>query len=324
VTCRVLGTGRAALWIQEENGQGDLVGRASFGYPPDQDPASGRRFASSVAHRWLERTEPFVLEPSDLAGLPDDPVPMAAGRIAVAPLKLEGGRVGALTATIGDRNVDERELRLLAGLAHQAKLAIESAENYDNLERTFVSTVASLANALEANDEYSSSHARWTTDMALLVGHELGLERDALKRLELGALFHDIGKIGIPSEILQKPGPLTDDEFEIVRRHPELGEKILAPIERLEDVRPIVRASHERWDGLGYPDGLSALAIPVEARIVLVCDAFHAMTTDRTYRARLPLDEAVRRLQAESGSQFDPGVVEAFTRLFDSGDVLPV
>jgi HD-GYP domain-containing protein (c-di-GMP phosphodiesterase class II) len=239
-------------------------------------------------------------------------------------LKLERGRVGALTATLGDRAIEARELRLLAGLAHQSKLAIENAEHYDNLERTFVSTVASLANALEANDEYTSSHARWITDMALLVGRELRLDREALKRLEFGALFHDIGKIGIPSEILQKPGPLTDEEFEIVKQHPELGERILAPIDRLADVRPIVRACHERWDGLGYPDGKAELEIPIEARIVLVCDAFHAMTTDRPYRGRLPAEEAVRRLRASAGSQFDPNVVESFTRLFDSGAVLAV
>jgi diguanylate cyclase (GGDEF)-like protein len=324
VTCRVLGTKRAALWIQEERGLGDLVGRASFGYAAGEDPAEGRRFARSLAHEWLEREEPFVLEPSDLAGIPDVPNVTRIHRFVIAPLKLEGGRVGALTATIGDRTIEERELRLLAGLAHQAKIAIESAEHYGNLERTFVSTVASLANALEANDEYTSSHARWITDMSLLVGRELQLDRDAMKRLEFGALFHDIGKIGIPSELLQKPGALTDEEFEIVKQHPELGEKILAPIERLADVRPIVRACHERWDGLGYPDGKRGLEIPVEARIVLVCDAFHAMTTDRPYRTRLPVEEAVRRLGASSGSQFDPTVVAAFNRLYATGNVLPV
>jgi HD-GYP domain-containing protein (c-di-GMP phosphodiesterase class II) len=157
--------------------------------------------------------------------------------------------------------------------------------------------------------------------MALLVGRELELDRDALKRLELGALFHDIGKIGIPNEILQKPGPLTDEEFEIVKEHPELGEKILAPIDRLADVRPIVRACHERWDGLGYPDGKSGDDIPIEARIVLVCDAFHAMTTDRPYRGRLESDVAVGRLVESAGSQFDPHVVGAFTRLYDAGRV---
>jgi HD-GYP domain-containing protein (c-di-GMP phosphodiesterase class II) len=220
--------------------------------------------------------------------------------------------------------LDDRQMRLLAGLAHQAKLAIESAEHYLSLERTFVSTVAALANALEAKDDYTASHARWITDMSMLVGRELAFDRDTMKRLELGALFHDIGKIGIPSEILQKPGPLTDEEFEIVKEHPELGEKILAPIERLEDVRPIVRACHERWDGLGYPDGKSGTDIPVEARVVLVCDAFHAMVTDRPYRGALPHDEAVRRLRESSGTQFDPIAVEAFIRLFEAGSILPL
>jgi HD-GYP domain-containing protein (c-di-GMP phosphodiesterase class II) len=263
-----------------------------------------------------------VLEPTDLAGI--DGGDAGRSRYVVAPLKLEHNRVGALSATIGDRVFGDRQMRLLTGLAHQAKLAIESAEHYLSLERTFVSTVAALANALEAKDDYTASHARWITDMSMLVGRELRLDRDALKRLELGALFHDIGKIGIPTEILQKPGPLTDAEFEIVKEHPELGEKILAPIERLEDVRPIVRACHERWDGLGYPDGKSGAQIPVEARVVLVCDAFHAMATDRPYRARLSHEEAVRRLRESAGTQFDPTAVDAFVRLYEAGSVLPL
>jgi HD-GYP domain-containing protein (c-di-GMP phosphodiesterase class II)/putative methionine-R-sulfoxide reductase with GAF domain len=322
VTARVLQTERAMLWIEEEGEPHDLVARAAFGYAHAGD-RDGRRFPQELAHTWLERTEPFILEPSDLEAMPGVD-PTSTSRIVVAPLKLEGNRVGALTATIGERTLEERQLRLLAGLAHQAKLAIESAEHYESLERTFLSTVAALANALEAKDEYTSTHARWITDMSLLVGKELELDRDALKRLELGALFHDIGKIGIPSEILQKPGPLTDDEFEIVKEHPELGEKILAPIDRLADVRPIVRACHERWDGLGYPDGKAGDTIPVESRIVLVCDAFHAMVTDRPYRLRLPAEEAVRRLRESAGTQFDPAAVEAFVRLFESGDLVPI
>ena len=322
VTARVLQTERAMLWIEEEREPHDLVARAAFGYAYEVDPR-GRRFPHDLAHEWLQRGEPFIVDPQDLADVTGVNVAQIS-RFVVAPLRLEGNRVGALTATIGERTIDDRQLRLLAGLAHQAKLAIESAEHYESLERTFLSTVAALANALEAKDEYTSSHARWITDMSLLVGKELELDRDALKRLELGALFHDIGKIGIPSEILQKPGPLTDEEFEIVKEHPELGEKILAPIDRLADVRPIVRACHERWDGLGYPDGKSGDDIPVESRIVLVCDAFHAMVTDRPYRMRLPADEAVRRLRESSGTQFDPSAVDAFVRLFEAGDVVPV
>jgi diguanylate cyclase (GGDEF)-like protein len=307
VTARVMGSERAALWIQED---GDVVvARASFGYTAIEDPVGRRDLDERIDPDWPD--VPFI-------------DPKAKNGLVVAPLRLEGNRLACLTAAIGTRELDDRQLSLLAGLAHQAKLAIESSEHYEGLERTFVATVASLANALEANDEYTSSHARWITDMALLVGRELHLDRDAMKRLEFGALFHDIGKIGIPSEILRKPGPLTDEEFAIVKEHPELGEKILEPIERLADVRPIVRACHERWDGLGYPDGKAGDDIPVEARIVLVCDAFHAMTTDRPYRGRLEAVEAVRRLDEASGSQFDPVVVATFLRLFQAGRVLPL
>src|SRR5581483_10151559 len=221
VTRRLLNVPRASLWMQEEAGQQDLVARASVGYEPDVDPARGRRFPATVAQQWLGGSEPFVPEP-DTAATIDGVGPEKAKRFGVAPIRLEGGRVGALVATVEDRPFDERQLRLFAGLAHQAKLAIEGAENYEVLERAFVATVATLANALEANDEYTSSHARWISDMSLLVGRELDLDREAAKRLELGALLHDIGKIGIPSEILRKPGPLTEAEFDVVKTHPEL------------------------------------------------------------------------------------------------------
>ena len=317
VTARVLGTKRASLWIQEKDPPHDLVPRAWFGGGLDELRAP---IPAERAEKWLQRTEPFLLEPEQVSEINGVPAELMT-RLAVAPIRLESGRVGALTAMIGERDLDVRRLRLLAGLAHQAKLAIESVSHYVTLERTFVSTVEALANALEANDAYTSSHARWITDMSLLVGRDLDLDREALKRLEFGALFHDIGKIGIPSEILRKPGPLTDAEFAIVKEHPELGEKILAPIERLADVRPIVRACHERWDGLGYPDGKAGAEIPIEARIVLVCDAYHSMVTDRPYRGRLPVEEAVRRLRAAAGTQFDPAVVDAFVRLHEAGAV---
>ena len=144
------------------------------------------------------------------------------------------------------------------------------------------------------------------------MGEALGLDGAGLKRLELGALFHDIGKIGIPTSILLKPGPLSDEERQIMETHPELGERILEPIGRLSEVRTIVRSCHERWDGGGYPDRKAGEAIPLEARIVLVCDAFHAMTTDRPYRKRLSGEEACRRLRAGAGTQFDPSVVDVF------------
>ena len=148
------------------------------------------------------------------------------------------------------------------------------------LERTFLSTVEALANALEAKDSYTSSHARWICDMSIEVGRSV--PRRAPQARRAGALFHDIGKIGIPASILMKPGPLTPEERSMIERHPdEFGERILAPIDQLAQVRPIVRACHERYDGLGYPDSLKGEEIPLEARIISACDAFHAMTTDR-------------------------------------------
>jgi diguanylate cyclase (GGDEF)-like protein len=317
LSARVLGAPEASVWLQEPKTLA-LALEAAHGPTPEHiEEMRARRYPHQLVERWLSGSEPFVLTAADAAaasGLPQ------TTNYAVAPFSIEGGRVGCLVAVL-DEDVGERRLRLLAGLAHQAKLALESASTVESLERTFVSTVEALANALEANDEYTSSHARWITDMAVAVGRELGLEGAALKRLELGALFHDIGKIGIPSEILQKPGPLTPAERAVVEEHPELGERILAPIDRLAEVRPVVRACHERWDGLGYPDGKAGTAIPLESRIILVCDAFHAMTTDRPYRGRLAPDEACRRLQEASASQFDPHVVEAFLRLHEAGAV---
>jgi diguanylate cyclase (GGDEF)-like protein len=242
----------------------------------------------------------------------------SGGDVVVRASFIVEGRWGAIAvAARPEVEYGTRELDLLGGLAHQAKLAIANASSFEGLERTFLSTVEALANALEARDEYTSSHARWITDTALLVGQELGLDGDTLKRLELGALFHDIGKIGIPNSVLLKPGPLTEEERDLIETHPELGAKIIAPIDQLQDVCGIVRACHERWDGDGYPDRKAGEEIPLEARIIFACDAFHAMTTDRPYRKALDPDEALRRLEEAAGSQFDPRVVEVCLRVLE-------
>jgi diguanylate cyclase (GGDEF)-like protein len=316
LSARTLGAERTSVWLQDSD-QGDLVPHALWGYEGEgEERIKQLRFPFEVAQRFLALDDPFVLGREEVAMIEGAP-PLGDVSLAVAPLHLDGGQVGCIVG-IGAPGLfllGERRMRLLAGMAHQAKLAIGNAGSYERLEETFFSTVEALANALEANDEYTSSHARWITDMALRVGEELGLDAKTLKRLELGALFHDIGKIGIPSTILSKPGPLTPEERVVIETHPELGERILAPISRLADVRPIVRHCHERWDGKGYPDGRAGDDIPIEARVILVCDAFHAMTTDRPYRARLPLEVAYEQLEENAGSQFDPQVVNAFLKL---------
>ncbi len=297
---RLTDSHRAWLWLQDQEG-GDAAVCASVGDdsgPPAPRPA--RSLRSLVG-----KTEPLV------------DTTLHGSFAVVAPFSVEG-RWGAIA--IGPENaedISDRELELLGGLAHQAKLAIANASSFEGLERTFLSTVEALANALEARDEYTSSHARWITDTSLLVGQELGLDGETLKRLELGALFHDIGKIGIPNSILLKPGPLTEDERTLIETHPELGAKIIAPIDQLQDVCGIVRACHERWDGGGYPDRKAGEEIPLEARIIFACDAFHAMTTDRPYRDALDREEALRRLGQAAGTQFDPRVVDVCLRVLE-------
>ncbi len=311
---RILDSSHATVWLP--SGDGRVRCAACWTTDPDRrERLPGLELDVSMIGDLMARTAPYIAVPNDYQGVPLDEVPQRTGIYAIAPLRIDGRPGSICVEAESPDGYGERELELLDGIANQAKLAFSNALAFGELERTFLSTVEALANALEAKDEYTHSHARWITDMSIRVGRELGLGPRALKRLELGALFHDIGKIGIPASILLKPGPLTDEEREQIEKHPELGERILAPIEQLGDVRPIVRACHERWDGTGYPDGLRETEIPIEARIIFACDAFHAMTTDRPYRERLPVAQACERLRDAAGTQFDPTVVDAVLRV---------
>ena len=320
---RILGVRRASVWLPESpRPEADIVCRGAWAAPGATGAAQvGDRLPAVAGAAFTRSSEPFVVERATYEPVVGEYFRgELANAYALVPIGLDNGW-GALTLALDDRlDIDGRQLEVLSAISGQAKLALANALSFESLERTFLSTVAALANALEAKDEYTSTHARWIRDMSVRVGEELGLDAVTLKRVELGALFHDIGKIGIPSAILSKPGPLTREEREIIETHPALGEQILAPIDQLEHVRPIVRACHERYDGMGYPDGLAGEEIPLEARIIFVCDAFHAMTTTRPYRNALPVEEAHRRLREAAGSQFDPEVVAVSVRVLDARD----
>jgi GAF domain-containing protein len=247
------------------------------------------------------------------------------GRIVVPIAGRDRTVIGAIAVYERDPDVlGEDDLHMLETIADQLGGTIEQAELFASLERSYFETVEALSSALEAKDAYTLDHARSITDMSANVGRRLGMREDEIRDLKLGALLHDIGKIGVPNEILSKPGPLTDDEFEVMKEHTVIGEQIIASVEFLQGVRPLVLHEHERWDGAGYPHGLAGEAIPLGARIIFVCDAWHAMTSDRPYRDALPADEAIRRLREGSGSQFDPAVVDAFCELMQlESDSLP-
>ena len=278
-----------------------------------------------VATAFLQSVDaPFVMTKELVATVPEEHRLIEPLRdVLVAPMRWEPDGLGAfvILAPNEDSTFDERDLGLARGIADITSLALGNARRFDELERAYVSTVEALANALEAQDAYTEAHCRALAKLAVTVGGEMGLEGEQLKHLELGAVFHDIGKIGVPSEIIRKPGPLTTGERRLMERHTVIGAQILEPVPFLRKVIPIVRSSHERWDGHGYPEGASGEAIPLESRIVFVCDAFHAMTTDRPYRAALPRQEAMRRLRFGAGTQFDPEVVEVFDRLHEAGRI---
>ncbi len=211
------------------------------------------------------------------------------------------------------RALEHRDL-LRENRIYRERLEDRVHEQAQQIERLFLDGLSALAAAIEARDRYTSGHLDRVTQYSLATGAELGLDERTMWSLWLGSLFHDVGKLAIPDAILNKPGPLTDEEYEEMKKHPELGVQI---VERISFLVPAARGilhHQERWDGRGYPSGLAGEEICIEGRILSVADAFDAMLTDRPYRPGRSESAAVEELERCSGSQFDPGVVEAFLR----------
>ena len=189
------------------------------------------------------------------------------------------------------------------------------------IQLAYLETIRMLAAAVEARDPYTGGHLERVTHYALAIARSLGWTGERITEAEMGAILHDIGKIGIHDAILRKAGPLTDEEWVHMRSHPVIGTQILRGISFLEPVIPYVRHHHERWDGKGYPDGLAGENIPIGGRLIAVADAFDAMTSSRPYRPALPVDAALAELRSSTGRQLDPRIVEAFMSAYDRGEI---
>src|SRR5436305_4010672 len=243
------------------------------------------------------------------------------GLVASLPLLLQGWNgyyARALLVLLASMVVCAFVPSMVAAALRKENRLVERQR--DELEQSYLATIAALAAALDAKDRHTEAHSRETAALARAVGRRLGLKDDDLRVLEYGALLHDIGKIGVPGYVLNKPGRLDDEETAIMREHPVIGERIVASVPFLSRIRPIVRAEHERWDGHGYPDGLKAGQIPIEARIIHACDAFQAMSSDRPYRRARPRDWILNEISAQAGQQFDPRVAEALLAVIASGE----
>lgn len=193
----------------------------------------------------------------------------------------------------------------------------EVEQAYRELSSSYLRMVRTLAEVVEARDSYTRSHLDRTYQFAMALTRRVAPELASRAEIGYGYLLHDIGKVGIPDSILNKPGPLTDDEWRVMRTHPVIGVTLVQPLKLLGDAVGIVRSHHERWDGGGYPEGLHGEDIYLPARIFMLADAFDAMTTDRSYRKALPIDVALEEVSSNAGTQFDPELARAWLELID-------
>lgn len=244
-------------------------------------------------------------------------VPLAHNESVLSvPVKAPNRIIGVLNVhrKCDGTHFTENELRLLCILANQAAVSIENARLIDDLENTYMNAFGSMALLLEAKDPYTQGHTERVTGLCEDLGGMLDVDESELHNLKMGARLHDIGKMGIHESILNKPGKLSEEEWLVVREHPVVADRVLAPILFLQGARPIVRGHHERIDGRGYPDGLTGEELSLGQKIIIVADAYDAMNSSRSYRAALSEDEIRHEFQANVDSQFDGDVVRA---LFD-------
>jgi putative nucleotidyltransferase with HDIG domain len=274
-------------------------------------------FAGGLAARGHDRESLIAFAQEALGKLTGTTVRVNLGLADVGDqLLVAGGQpLGSISVTETDAYDKERWTRLREVLLPQLATAVESSQLVEQVRKTHLQTIAALSRSMEAKDYYTGSHTERVAAVSVALARRLGFSGSDLDALEIGALLHDIGKIGIPERILHKPMALDPEEWEVMREHPVISEVILSEVELPKTVLEIARSSHERMDGAGYPDGLAGEDIPLAARIVLVADAFDALTTDRPYRAGRHIPAAFAELRAHTGTQFCPRVMEALEAL---------
>jgi HD-GYP domain-containing protein (c-di-GMP phosphodiesterase class II) len=243
--------------------------------------------------------------------------------IICVPVKVKEKIVGVLEAINKQekKGFNKEDLSLFISLADQVAIALDNSRLYQELEEMFFQTTDSLADAIEKRDPYTGGHTRRVTQYSLAIAKYLQLNSLERKWLKITSVLHDIGKVGIEDQILRKPERLSPEEFEMIKRHCDIGVEIIKHVRPLSESIPGVKSHHEQLDGKGYPNGLKGEEIPALAKIVAVADTFDAMTTDRPYRIAMEREAAVKELERCSGTQFDEKVVEAFIQAYQKGEI---
>ncbi len=238
-------------------------------------------------------------------------IPLTIGDRTIGSFKFASANLGGIS---------DADKRILMTLASQAAIAIENARLFESTQNAYFDTISSLARAIETRDPYTKGHSERVTDYASRLVARLGLKEEDASVVKYAGLLHDIGKIGISDSILNKATILTEMDLGSIREHPLLGDAILSPLRFLQDAQAVVKHHHERWDGKGYPDGLSGEGIPLLARVVALADAYDAMTTDRPYRKAMTAEEALAEIERGEGGQFDPALAKAFRAMIKAGN----
>jgi HD-GYP domain-containing protein (c-di-GMP phosphodiesterase class II) len=244
--------------------------------------------------------------------------------VMCAPIRIADSILGVVYVdSQSAHEFNETELELLAAIGNQAGIALHRARLLEDMERLSIDVVRAIAATIDAKDGYTHRHSERVASIGVLIARELGLSARERHIVELSSLLHDVGKIAIPDAILKKPGRLTDAEFSEIVKHPEQGVAILSNIQnsRIAELLPGIKSHHERWDGTGYPEGLRGEATPLLARIVGVADVFDAISSHRSYREALSLDEAIDCVRQQRGRGFDPKVVDALITLHEQGEL---
>lgn len=233
------------------------------------------------------------------------------------PLKVKEKVIGVINVNCRNecRKFNSRDIKIISIIADQAAVAIGNIQLYSDIKEMYLGTIQTLAEAIDAKDSYTRGHAERVTMYAVEIAREMQLSRQLIKNIEFASLIHDIGKIGVKDCVLTKPGKLSESEYEEIKQHPQTGEQILAPIEFLTNIAPLILYHHEQYNGAGYPEGIRGEEIPVGARIINVADAFEAMISERPYSKGMTVEEAIEELKDGAGTQFDPDVVDAFIRV---------
>lgn len=241
------------------------------------------------------------------------------------PLRIRGKIFGILMAVLvgkGKRAFSEKEVYYLDFVAKRAGFLIENIALYENIYENLFATLYAFVEAIEAKDPYTKQHSNRVAELAVIIGDEIGVSSEELDLLNFSGHLHDIGKIGIRDNILLKPGGLTNDEYTAIKEHPIIGANIIGHLGLMAEEQRIVRHHHERWDGKGYPDGLSGENIPFLSRILTVADTYDAMASDRAYRKRIERELIIQTIAANGGKQFDPEIVNAFMKAQKDGRMI--